>query len=749
MNLKKVKTKMALIALGTTLGINGANAKTIDENLNVEQTIEETRNFEVMANNTTKLNSKTVKKHEHKYKTIRITYTVNKKNKTYIENKIKQCSCGKTITTKKTKKCQFSSWKYNNETKKDERVCKVTGYKETRKHKHNYSKFVKNDNNYEYKKCSCGKQKKFKHQFKKIIKKNTITYKCKNKKCGFSYLASMKNKKKLNHNHVFNKLQKVTSKYEYWKCKVKGCTLRKNHNLKTIELDDQIILKCQNSKCTYQKVKHTHKYTLNKVDSNFEYWACPSDNKQKLINHNLVNVKNQDGSTTVKCNNDGCNYSYLIKHDHTYNKLASIDDNYEYWVCPNDNYQVKKAHTIVESLDQNGDTLRKCSNPGCTYQKTIHNHQTNTLASVDDNYEYWKCPKDNYQITKAHNIIKTIDKAGNTILTCSNPGCTYHKEIAHQHEYTTFVKYDENYEYWACPYDEEQITKNHNLTSNLNQDGSTTYQCSTCDYEYTTHVHKYLTLASYDDDYEHWTCECEEEELRTHNLVYDHFDLSTFSENYRCTTCDYTKNIKHVDHKYQITRTDDNYEYIRCDICNQDTSRLHSFPDIGEEDGCKVTYHCTNPDCNFAKETEQHFYQVTNTVKYNGLNPDKCYTDTYTCQNCGDSYDQDIPHSLQTISENAFEKVEMCKNCSYEKTTDLIDLDLSSDNKIMDVDSIEKENVIEENNHENIIENSIVEQENTIEENIIDNSIVEDEIIIEEASLRMDKPLSLTRSLKR
>ena len=572
----------------------------------------------------------------------------------------------------------YTPWQYNSETKKDERTFIVTNKKEERKHVHQYTKFVKFNKRYEYKKCACGKIKTQKHTIK-MIKENangSKIYDCTHKDCAFKYIAT-NTKNVTNHTHRFVKLIRVGKIYEFWQCSKKNCLLKARHIFKKVEVNDKVYNKCTNPKCNYKRLIHTHKYLIDSYDKDYEYLKCQKDGKVKKQLHDLIMTKEENGDVLYTCQHDGCNLNYVIKHQHEYSKLARVDDNYEYWQCPVDNEIITKNHNLINTT-KDGKNILMCTNDGCNYYKelsNIHTHNYTKLVKTDDNYEYWQCESDEQTITKPHNFQTNLVDDNKLVTTCTNKGCTYHKEVEHTHDYSKLVKVTDELEYWQCEADKKEITKAHNFQTTKDENYNTIITCSNIDCTYhkeIEHTHDYQTFVDFDENYEHYQCECGNIIDVSHNLSAQYYDFNTglLTEDCQNPNCDYKKTEKHEQHNWLVSSLNDDYEQLECSICKYQTNRQHNYDySISPDANCTYNYPCLNDGCNHVKTEVKHNYTVKENIKYNGVYEDKCQTVVYSCSNCNDTYQEDIPHTLKVTTENELGKIEQCQYCPYEKLT--------------------------------------------------------------------------------
>ncbi len=359
------------------------------------------------------------------------TFINNNDSQTYKEITQYKCTrCGHISKKSKIKKYQFGSWEYNKETNHDERVCSVTGYKQTRNHIHVNGPIQLFDETYEYRDCTaCEKEIKTVHSLK--VTENldgSETYRCTNTGCGYQKVVPPK------HVHQYNQFLGYDGEEETWECDC-GETTKKNHQLGEKSFDKnthEVIQDCKTPGCDYQKKElhnpHTYTTFLN-YEGEEENWECECG-ETLTKGHTLGDEHFDRGTHEVvqECETDGCDYEKRELHqDHTYT-FNHYEETNEIWECEC-GVEETREHQLGESYVEPGshNKYRDCETPGCDYQeKTVSAEHNYVLKSTDEYNEYYECTGCESTDTKPHKFNAGVAQGDGTYLqTCENEGCGY------------------------------------------------------------------------------------------------------------------------------------------------------------------------------------------------------------------------------------------------------------------------------------------------------------------------------------
>lgn len=505
-----------------------------------------------------------VEKQPHQYNTN--NKYISNGDGTHLLVSVDTClSCGHSLEKEQEENCRFTDWRYNEEKKQNERVCLDCGYVDILEHNHNWTDIIKTDDTYEYFACAdCDAIKPVKHSLEKInLEDGSYLYKCQNPGCDYSY---------------------------------------------------------------EEKVQHTHDFYLDKVDNENEYWVC-SCGETQTIKHNITIISNEDGTIKYKCTNSDCNYEFIEtpSHEHNYNNLIKIDDTYEYYQCSCGKMETRK-HLLGEILidDSSLDKYQRCQNPGCDYEVIVekHKHNYDKLRTYDNLYEYWNCACGD-EIKKNHNFKTEILADGSKKDVCTNPGCSYEVLIkpSHTHSYDTFVKYDDNYEYYQCSCGEIS-TKIHSLgVEEVDaKTHDTVRKCLNCDYQKVVKKHEHnLSFLNGDSDKETWQCiVCGEVIKKDHTYGPTEIDPNTYDEIQKCQTpnCNHILTVKKHEHSASVLLDGTGEQEVwGCPVCKENkTFKDHNLGNRRNNPDNKVNdiLECLNPGCNYTKEVaHEHSYNLT------------------------------------------------------------------------------------------------------------------------------------------
>lgn len=518
------------------------------------------------------------------------TYTVVKKY---------ECSsCGKTITEKDIKNCVFGEWTYNNETKMDERVCKVTGYKETRTHTHVNGTLTSYDENYEYYECEngCGLEVRQGHNMtERVNSDGSTTRYCTNPGCGYSYTQQP------------TKPDPGPSVHEH-------------------------------SKYTKQTYPDTPIEEYCYVEDTL-CDGCNDNFGSKKVPHDMVMTYDADTNTEhYECKNPKCSYSYDLAHEHSpKTEKKFVDDPAASEKCYDEIITCEKCGTVLSTTshnhvmtyttDENHNVTYSCTNPGCNYTYTVdHVHSTQKREEKPDSVTAEYCYKVEEYCTVCdkvistelvkHEMTETEDPVTHNIThKCKN--CDYQYVEEHQHTLSTKeVKpeqqtkdycYETQQHCDVCGQDiGDKVQVPHDYTVEENPEThDKTYKCSKCGFSY-VETHEHTNTATREVDakeptadlcytVETYCVDCGKvikSEPHGHTLSFD-----TFGD---CTRChNYTVAAPHS-HTIIVeteTATDDSYCYEkieRCSSCGEEISR--------EKVGHNMDY--SNPDSVFGRNYE-------------------------------------------------------------------------------------------------------------------------------------------------
>lgn len=252
----------------------------------------------------------------HKY-TAKTT-TVQNKNGTHTIVVTSTCvNCGHKKTISETKKCNYSEWTYDAASGLEKRECSLCHYVETRAHNHDYNKIVKCDSEYEYKSCICGQEIKVAHNFDKgtLNADGSTTYKCLN--CG--YEKTIEKNQEETHHHSYKIYDwDETYEYKKCSCG-KTTKVKHELDNGTLNADGSVTYKCKHDDCGFTKTirkedPHVHSFKLVSWDANGETYKC-SCGEVKTDSHALGGKVTKDDGTIVRaCTHEGCGYEEVHIH---------------------------------------------------------------------------------------------------------------------------------------------------------------------------------------------------------------------------------------------------------------------------------------------------------------------------------------------------------------------------------------------------------------------------------------------------
>ena len=149
------------------------------------------------------------------------------------------------------------------------------------------------------------------------------------------------------------------------------------------------------------------------------------------------------------------------------------------------------------------------------------------------------------------------------------------------------------------------------------------------------------------------------------------YDVASNSFIYTCQNagCDYKKSELHTEHNYVVSGYNDDNETLSCSICGNNQVREHNLGSpIQGSASCETIYNCTNDGCGPSRSNFVHAYKPGLAISYNGTNDDYCYKVPYTCLGCGDSYEENVPHTIYSNSNKFGTKITCTNsNCNYSK----------------------------------------------------------------------------------
>ncbi len=429
----------------------------------------------------------------HHYIIKNITNTPNQ-NATYNEIIEYQCTnCGHIWKKSTIKNCVFGEWKYNPETKREERTCQVSGYLETRKHNHQFGKITKIDDTYEYRSCDvCKEEQKTKHQLKKTVNKDgTTTYECENPECNYHKTEQP------THYHNYDQFLRYESDKEYWGCEC-GQETTKNHTLGKETIDKvthEVVQKCTTPGCNYEKrTPHTnHHNQFLRYEGEIEYWECLDCGKEITKNHTLgkETIDKETHEVVQECTTPGCNYEKRTPHTNHHNQFLRYEGEIEYWECLDCGKEITKQHTLDQgTLDKKThEVVQKCTTPECNYEKRREHtpHQPSVFLNYVGSVENWEC-ECGMTLTKDHSLGTPYIEEGtlDKVTKCTTVGCNYEERVLHNTKDNPHVyeldraNTDEEKETWKCACG-DSYTQGHRYNDGVAQpDGTYLQTCETC-----------------------------------------------------------------------------------------------------------------------------------------------------------------------------------------------------------------------------------------------------------------------------
>lgn len=396
-----------------------------------------------------------------------------------------------------------------------------------------------------------------------------------------------------------------TNTKETIKCSECGHTTTRNHNLDrgTVNANGDTVYHCTHDGCGYKKVvpghthEHEHSYTektnttsnnngthtttvikecscgdkqtVSSKKENCSYTVTNYTDTQETIKcsvcghtttrgHHLdAGVVNANGDTVYHCTHDGCGYTKVVPkpvHQHSYTEKTTTTSN-------NDG-----THTTT--------VTKECS---CGDKQTVSsktNNCTYTITSITDDHENIKCSVCGHTTTRGHNLVTSEPVNGVITITCSNPGCTYHK--------TETVACDHVYEITST-----EKTANGDGTHTI----TVTKTCKTCGdviTETTTDNCNYTHTN--DNDKKVSTCSVCGDTI-THYHSYTEKELSNGDRVFTCD-CGHSYTVEHTA-DYREANYHDNgdgtHSYtVYCDDCGHHTSGV-AHPETTKTESCSFT----------------------------------------------------------------------------------------------------------------------------------------------------------------
>ncbi len=438
----------------------------------------------------------------------------------------------------------------------------------------------------------------------------------------------------------------------------------------------------------YEARTHQHDdfLTFSSYDEENEYYTCICG-YQKAVKHRLdAGKKLEDGSTFFDCLNEECGYTKTLKpapqptpgggetkpqHTHAYNTLLSYDANGETWEC-SCGKTTTKSHslTTVQNADYSQDV--SCENPGCSYSYHIdHSHAFDSLTRIDEDGETWEC-ECGETTSKQHQLKTTVNPDGSQDTTCENEGCTYTKHVdAPKHEHN-------------------QDGTREELIEGSDEDcyKIVTY-CTTCNEVMGTQIVKHTTESKIE-------------------FTYD-VDSECYNTVVTCTHCGKELSRTPTEHNFEFNgKQDEEYEYLEC-ACGMEKTRNHTMDyENGTYDGTKthITYKCTTDGCGHTETKEHHHdYQVDHyddDQEYLTCPCGEEYTRPHSyehgdwgqCQTCGSSKEQPHQHveylaetdkPASPVPDYCYIEIYKCSDCQEEIRRVSVPHDLDYDHPVTSI----------------------------------------------------------------
>ncbi len=576
----------------------------------------------------------------HEYKEVNKEIIANSDSTHTIRETLECTVCGHEKVNDVVEACQFGDSVYQEASNKDEAVCSLCGNKEEKDHEHQYGDIISFDDTYEVHKCVCGDELVTTHVIGKNINGDgTVTYVCLHDGCGYSKTASIGD-----------------APVAPGQDDPQGAIDPNERGDWGVDIPGEPT-----------KPTNPSKPSNPNTPSNPSTPSTPSQG---------VPGTNHGGNTG--------SHNTPEKHHHDY-KLSSYDDTYEHFTCTCGETLTNK-HNIKETVDENGYKY-ECLNDYCNYEK-VHTHEYK-LNSTDSENEYWDCSCGNNKVI-AHNLQEDILDDGSIKYTCQNNGCgySYTKEPTHEHDYSTFMGYDDAGETYACACG-ETIRKEHkfgNKHLERTSDGGYIYveEClnPNCDCKrITEHVHLYGEphMAGADQNYD-WVQDCEDKDCDA-KVVTPH-------------------DTKHV---YTVESYDENNETIEC-VCGITVNRAHDWSFGKKLPSGEYYQECQNDGCS-ATRTYHSCDEKEEDIIY--LNSDEgCQKIIYKCSVCHKVQREEItPHEVVVVK---WKKIKKCSRpkCSWTQA-------LEEDNEYEIRNDVFSQKVDIENYSQFSLENSQISDSNS------------------------------------
>ncbi|MDE6285282.1 MAG: hypothetical protein K2M17_06005 [Bacilli bacterium] len=578
-------------------------------------------------------------------------------------------------------------------------------------HQHQFE-IVGHDNTFEHLECECGEKTTALHNMDNGTTNGDISikYKCQNPGCDYEY----------DHDHKYTVID-FDKENENIGCEC-GYTLTRSHKMVEGEAkeDGTIPYTCENEGCKYSfEIKpHEHKFIFDHYEGDLEHLLCECGNTTTRGHKLNEGVLNPDGSTTVSCENEGCEYNYDIPAHKHFFVTYKTDDEFEYKIC-HCKEEIKVRHDLSEKRNPNGTITYTCNHEDCNYSRTTtvtppHRHSYRIYDS-DEKYEYKECsscgnkiqtqhdwdetkksynlhsddaeycyditmPCKNCDKTNVENYVHNMDNgttntaSGDIVYKCQNEGCTYTDIIKHtDHVWDDNISYNKPSEVAGYCYDEVKHCKKCNATEIISykhqlKDEGEVHSCQNKGCGYTSnHTFGYV---DYDANWEYYKCQaegCEATEKRDHDL-----------KMHSCQNpgCGYTSNHEwdeeNISYNWHPTKDEVCFEtIIFCKICNEPkvTEHEHSYTITENSTGTK--YKCD--ECDFEKIEYKKTSESDLSTDENQQESDRdVYNETYV-QNPNDK------GATPNMSKNDYEKAleENQKNSQLaENATNMSDFSL-------------------------------------------------------------------------
>ncbi len=641
-----------------------------------------------------------VETRSHKYKVEKTSYVANE-NGTH--NKVLEEICEtcnhKRIKTVSTLNCNYSGWKYNKETGKEERVCRDCGHIEIRNHIHELSpkeivENAKDGIHNEIQICNkCGE---------KITKEvpctndGKIYYRNRTDGKIEEYNICRECKKAFNikvHEHKYNEWHAISDFEEQSKCSC-GHTETREHKYEVKntyyiyngdgthrQMAEEECSTCghnissrvlSNSSCNYSAWKYNEEKGLLESE-------CEVCGHKKTIKHEhkfgdwKYNPETKNDERI--CNDSDCGLIQTRKHNHQYNEWHSINDLQEQRECSCGHkqtrlheYEIKNTYYIYNGEGTHHqiaeEECKKCNHTRTRILMTSNCHFSEWKYNEESGLLERKCESCGHKeaIKHEHNVTNWIynEETKELVGTCSDPRCGHEVREAHNHKVDTWTYDAETKELVGTCSDPRcghEVRESHEHTySNWIYNPETKNDeriCNVCGtIEIREHEHEI------DLDSKHVTSNSKE---GVHNISYKCKHCGkTISEEVPCTS----------DGKVYYDKIEGTTkEYSKCSECKEkfnERTHTHQFGDIINKDDINEYRECT---CGEIKNTAHNYDDGV--TQENG-------TIIFTCKDCGHIKTQTHTHKFITKTEYPFEEdyngvctrtVTTCENCNYKEIT--------------------------------------------------------------------------------